>query len=136
MGNRGTRGSHRSRSRAGVRTSAARISVETFDEIRAHDLGPRELGGVVRSLNAGAASVLVVEDWLVGDTAIESIDGERRIFAGRVERETEKAWLFATGQVENWIPKSQCLLFETETDDEIETPQQTLPAFERKKAEP
>lgn len=108
-----------------------RINVETFDDILAHNLTPREAGGVVRAVNAGAQSVLVVEDWLAEDKAIESIDGERRIFSGHVERASEKAWLFATGDVEDWLPKSQSLLFESDTDDEIETPQQKLTAFER-----
>jgi hypothetical protein len=111
-----------------------RISVETFDDILAHDLTPRESGGVVRALNAGADSVLVVEDWLVEDKAIESIDGERRIFSGNVDRETERAWLFATGHVEDWIPKSQSVLFATERET-IETPQRSLFEFDREQTE-
>lgn len=112
------------------RDSTDPISVETFDDILAHNLTPRESGGVVRALNAGADSVLVIEDWLVEDKDIESIDGERRIFSGNVERETERAWLFATGHVEDWIPKSQSVLFESDTEEEIETPQMGLSEFE------
>jgi hypothetical protein len=108
-----------------------RINVETFDDIHTGGLTPREACAVARGLNAGAESVLVVEDWLVEDKAIESIDGESRIFSGIVERSTEKAWLFATGHVEDWIPKSQSVLFESDTDEAIETPQQKLTAFER-----
>lgn len=107
-----------------------RISVGAFEDILAHNLTPRESDGIVRALNAGAESVLVVEDWLVEDKDIESIDGERRIFSGNVERETERAWLFATGHVEDWIPKSQSVLFVSDTDEAIETPQMGLSEFE------
>lgn len=113
-----------------TRDSTDQISVETFDDILAQNLSPRESGGVVRALNAGADSVLVVEEWLVEDKDIESIDGERRIFSGNVDRETEKAWLFATSHVGDWIPKSQSVLFVRDTDDEIETPQMGLSEFE------
>lgn len=113
-----------------------RISVETFDDIYTDGLTPREACAVARALNAGAESVIVVEDWLVDDKDIESIDGESRIFSGDVDRESEKAWLFATGQIEDWIPKSQSLLFETDSDEEIETPQYRLGEFARAEAEP
>lgn len=113
--------------------SSDRISAETFDDISAH-LPPRESEGVTRALNAGAASVLVVEDWLVDEKDLDPIDGQRRVFAGDIERETEKAWLVSTGSVEDWIPQSQAILFERGTD-EIETPQRGLAEFERPEAE-
>ena len=100
-----------------------RINAETFADIHTGGMTPREACAVARGLNAGADAVLVVEDWLVEDKDIESIDGEQRILSGNVERETERAWLFATPPVEDWVPKSQSVLFESDTDEEIETPQ-------------
>lgn len=111
--------------------SSDRIRVETLEDIDALDLTPRKAGGVARSLNAGAESVLLDEDWLVEETDLDAIDGQRRVFARVVERATDKAWLFATGETEDWVPTSQSTLFERGTDDEIETLQQQLTAFDR-----
>jgi hypothetical protein len=110
--------------------TADRISVETFADI-SNRLPSRESGGVARSLNAGAAAVLVVEEWLVADTDLDSIDGERRVFVGECDRETEKAWLFSTGATADWVPKSQSVLFSAATTEPIETPQHHLGEFER-----
>lgn len=107
--------------------SSERITVSEFDDISDH-LPPREAEGVARAVNAGAASVLVVEDWLVDEKDLDAIDGQRRVFAGEIERETDKAWLVSTGPVEDWIPQSQSTLFES-TGEPIETPQRGLGEF-------
>lgn len=107
-----------------------RITVNEFDDIVTKDLSRKEMESVARSLNAGVSSVLVLEEWLVEEKDLESVEGELRIFVGSIQRETDKAWQFSTGDIEDWIPKSQSLVFESGTDEEIETPQRGLREFE------
>lgn len=107
-----------------------RVTVTEFDDVVTADLSRKEMESVARSLNAGVSSVLVVEDWLVDEKDLETVEGEHRIYVGSVQRETDKAWQFSTGDIEDWIPKSQSLVFESDTDEEIETPQRGLGEFE------
>lgn len=107
-----------------------RITVNEFDDIVTKDLSRKEMESVARSLNDGVSSVLVMEEWLVDAKDLESVDGEHRIFVGSVQSETDKAWLYAVGESEDWIPKSTSLVFESGTDEEIETPQRGLGEFE------
>lgn len=107
-----------------------RITVTEFDDIVCRDLSRKEMESVARSLNAGVSAVLVLEDWLVEEKDLESVEGEHRIYVGSIQRETDKAWQFATGETEDWIPKSQSQVFESDTDEEIETPQRGLREFE------
>lgn len=107
------------------------VQVESFTDI-SDRLPSREAEAVARSLNASSASVLVTEDWIVEDKQIEAIDGEQRVFVGECERETKKAWLFATGETQDWVPKSQSVLFSAATTATIKTPQQQLGEFEQK----
>lgn len=107
-----------------------RITVNEFDDIVRRDRSRKEMESVARSLNAGVSAVLVMEDWLVDEKDLDSVEGEHRIYVGSVQRETDKAWQFSTGDVEDWIPKSQSLVFESNTDEDIETPQRGLREFE------
>lgn len=120
------------------------VTVHGFEDIEEH-ISERRALDVVRVFNEGAETVMVVEPWLlkqrsgleeageqgivVDDSGLTPVDGTDNVFAGTIESQSEKAWLFATGEASDWIPKSQSVVFQRFRESKIETPQRGLGDF-------
>lgn len=70
-----------------------------------------------------------VQDWLFDEKDIEPVGRSDHIVSGRVDAETDKAYLLVDGRVEAWIPKSVIRVFRIAGDVDIEIPQSGLADF-------
>lgn len=108
--------------------SVDRITVSEWGDVERSSLAGREAETVVRLLTGGRGLVLVFEEWLAEKKDIRAVENERRIFDVSLLGESEKAWHVKTGDHDDWVPKSQSMLFERGSE-EIDTPTRTLGEF-------
>lgn len=118
------------------------MTVETIasygDLATSADLSSRDVDVVAELLLEHGAK----DDWLIAwapkwileekqdEHGIEPARNSRQILHGRVEHETEKAWLVAIGREEVWLPKSVVAVYELAPDADIRIPQRGLGEFE------
>lgn len=104
------------------------VEVEDYDDLRGDQtIGSRRKDLVLDTLADGADAVLRLEDWLVEDKSLASMESVDDLFAGRLLHETEKAYLFTTRtDVDDpdadqpgtdWVPKSQARVYLAADDD-------------------
>lgn len=73
--------------------------------------------------------VVWLPDWIVDEKDIEPIGRSEHVASGRVDHETEKAYLLVDGRNEAWLPKSVIHVFRAPPDVEISIPQCGLSDF-------
>lgn len=104
------------------------IEVADYEDLRGDRvIGSRRKDLVLEHLGDGVDAVLRLEDWLVEQKSLASIESVDDLFAGRLLHETEKAYLFTTRtDVDDpdadepgtdWIPKSQARVYVAKDDD-------------------
>ena len=69
-----------------------------------------------------------IQDWVFDEKPIEPVDGSQQLISGRIEAETDKAYLIAVGRDEVWLPKSVLRRYVTDAE-EISVPQHGLTDF-------
>lgn len=105
-----------------------KIEVADYDDLRGDQvIGSRRKDLVLDALADDADAVVRLEDWLVDEKSLSSIESVDDLFAGRLLHETEKAYLFTTRtDVDDpdadeagtdWIPKSQARVYVAKDDD-------------------
>lgn len=109
--------------------------VSEYDDLAEHPfLKASEPDAIARELNdlgqRADWEVIVCEEWLIDDKAVESIPTHYRIVTGRVERETDKAILLSQGETDSWLPKS-CTRSFVHGGEELDVPQSGLDQFAR-----
>jgi hypothetical protein len=104
----------------------AELEADSFLRSAERDAVARELNEIGERADW---EVVVMEEWLIDDKAVESIPECYRVFSGRVERDTDKAVLLSQGQDEDWVPKSCSQSYVLAPGAEIDVPQHSLGAF-------
>ena len=66
------------------------------------------------------------QEWVFDEKPIEAVDGSQQVVSGRIDVETEKAYLVAVGRDEAWLPKSVVRRYVVEDAREISVPQQGI----------
>jgi len=110
--------------------SAEIVTVGSYDDVLGtNKLSSKDELAVVDALADTRSGEIVVwvPEWLAEEKSIEAASSSDQVFAGVVDHETEKAWLIVQpGGAEDWIPKSQGVVFERAPDTTLSTPQQRL----------
>lgn len=70
-----------------------------------------------------------VESWLVDEKDVEPVGRSDHIVSGRLDYETEKAYLLVDGRDEIWLPKSVIRVFRAQDGADFEIPQQGISDF-------
>jgi hypothetical protein len=87
---------------------------------------------VARELQAHGSDddylVAWIPDWLVDEKDIETNGRSDNVVSGRVDYETEKAYLLVDGD-EVWLPKSVIRVYRVAGDVDLEIPQHGLTDF-------
>lgn len=68
-------------------------------------------------------------DWIVDEKDVDTAPGSDNVATGRVEHETNKAYLVAIGRNEVWLPKSVIRVFEAADGADLTVPQTGLAEF-------
>jgi len=104
------------------------VLAETYADLEATDLSSSEADAVAGALRDSHETVVAVEPWLADEKDLLGYGRHDRLFAGRVEGESEKAWLLEQPGTDTqaWLPKSVTTLFEAIDNADLRTPQQTL----------
>lgn len=68
-------------------------------------------------------------DWILDEKPIEPVGKSRHVVSGKIEAETEKAYLIASGRDEAWLPKSVIRRFKASRDARLESPQVGISDF-------
>ncbi|UHQ96413.1 hypothetical protein [Natrinema halophilum] len=106
------------------------VTVGSYSDVLGHDdLSSKDELAVVDALNSATGQELVVwiPGWLASEKSLEAAGSSEQVFVGTVERETEKAWqLVQDDRTDDWIPKSQGVVFERAPDATLTTPQNRL----------
>ena len=68
-------------------------------------------------------------DWLVDEKDVELLGRSDSLVSGRVDYETEKAYLLLTDGDEVWLPKSVIRAYRVADDIDLEIPQHGLADF-------
>ncbi|SEU00871.1 hypothetical protein [Natrinema hispanicum] len=110
--------------------SDAPVVVGGYSDVLGYDeLSSKDELAVVDALADTRSSEIVVwvPEWLGEEKSIEAASSSDQVFAGVVDHETENAWLIVQpGGAEDWIPKSQGVIFERAPDATLPTPQRRL----------
>jgi len=70
-----------------------------------------------------------VPEWIFDEKDVEPVDDSQQILSGRIEAETDKAFLLAMGREDAWVPKSVIRVYEAEAPSEITVPQHGISDF-------
>jgi hypothetical protein len=112
-----------------------RVVVHEYNDLVNEDTAPRDRDTILRELRVGQAGghdgsiVLHVPEWLLEEKDLSPVDGRTNVVAGRINYETEKAWLVAYDGAEAWLSKSVATEFVPARDADLSSPQQTLDAL-------
>lgn len=105
------------------------VTVGGYEDVLGQDgLSTQDELAIVDALSTADDDQLVVwvPDWLAAENDLEAAGSSDQVFVGSVGHRTKKAILLEQPPVEDWIPKSQAVLFERAPDATLSTPQQTL----------
>ena len=70
-------------------------------------------------------------DWLADEKDLEPGGRSENVVSGRIEHETEDAYLVQDGRNEAWLPKSVIRVYQAAPDAEISIPQRGLTDYAR-----
>ena len=88
---------------------------------------------VARELQANGENddylVAWLPDWLVDEKDVEPLGRSDNVVSGRVDYETEKAYLVVVDGDEIWLPKSVIRVYRVAGDIDLEIPQNNLDSF-------
>ena len=73
--------------------------------------------------------VAVLDEWLVDEKELEGVDRYDRVVSGRIEAETDKAYLVAQGRTDDWLPKSCIHVYDAVDGADLAVPQHGLDSF-------
>lgn len=73
--------------------------------------------------------VAVLDEWLVDEKDLEGVDRHDRVVSGRIEAETDKAYLVAQGRTDDWLPKSCIRVYDAVDGADLAVPQHGLDSF-------
>ena len=73
--------------------------------------------------------VAVLDEWLVDEKDLEGVDRHERVVSGRIEVETDKAYLVAQGRTDDWLPKSCIRVYDAVDGADLTVPQHGLDSF-------
>lgn len=107
-----------------------RVVVETHSDLAAtkRGLSNRQVDRIVAAFDDGTEAAVVIEAW-AADKDLPTAEGCETVYLGRVTRETEKAWRFASGLKAAFLPKSLTTLFENDLGADVESPQRGLSEY-------
>jgi hypothetical protein len=115
--------------------------ISSYGDLAANpDLGGRDVDAVATLLLDHGHK----DDWLIAwvpkwiledaDKDVDVANSARQVVHGRIDHETEKAYLLAQGRDDAWLPKSVIARFERAEDADIRIPQRGLAEFEEGEA--
>jgi hypothetical protein len=85
---------------------------------------------VARELQDGAGEedylVAWLPDWLTEEKGLEPVGRSENVVSGRIDHETENAYLVKDGRDDAWLPKSVIRVYRLAGSAEISIPQQGL----------
>ena len=111
------------------------IAVEGYaDLVSDRKLAGRDADLVAQELTAYAdvedGIVAWVPEWILDEKDIDTVGRSEHVVSGRVDAETDKAYLVVSGHADAWLPKSVIRVYRlTPGLSEIHVPQRDLGAF-------
>lgn len=110
------------------------IVVEGYPDLAAdRKLSLREADAVSIALRTIPAReeylVAWVEDWVLADKDLDPVESGTQVVSGRIEAETDKAYLLADGRDQAWLPKSVMRVYRAAPDADLAIPQRQVSDF-------
>ena len=111
------------------------VVVHEYDDLVDAGVPPRDCDTLLSQLRVDRTAqgddgfVGRVPDWLIEEKDISPVRRRTNVVVGRIDHETEKAWLVVYDGAEAWLPNSVATRFVPGRDADLSSPQQTLDAL-------